>query len=107
MTNWRRACVPDGTFFFTLATADRASILTTSLGRATLREVLVDRHLRWPFDVEAIVLMPDHLHALWQLPAGDADYSKRSGWLKKEFTRRWLARGGGELSVYGEIAGAL
>jgi putative transposase len=36
------------------------------------------------------VLLPDHLHAIWALPEGDANFSRRWAWLKREFTRRWL-----------------
>ena len=48
---------------------------------------------------DAIVILPDHLHAIWTLPPGDADYSQRWGWIKKEFTKRWLALGEAEVSV--------
>jgi putative transposase len=99
MTNWRRAQVPGGTYFFTLVTAERAPILITPLGRSLLREVTIACRQRWPFDIEAVVLLPDHLHALWRLPAGDSEYSKRWGWLKKEFTKRWLSGGGSEQLV--------
>lgn len=99
MTNWRRAQVPGGTFFFTLVTEDRAPILTTPRARSLLREVTLECRRQWPFEIEAVVLMPDHLHAVWRLPEGDSDYSKRWGWLKKEFTKRWLAGGGTERPV--------
>ncbi len=52
--------------------------------------------LRYPVDVVAIVLLPDHLHALWTLPAADDRYSMRWNWIKREFTRAWLALGGVE-----------
>ncbi|MDA0835068.1 MAG: transposase [Planctomycetota bacterium] len=44
----------------------------------------------------AIVLLPDHLHAIWSLPRGDADFSTRWSWIKKEFTKRWLSAGHAE-----------
>ena len=40
------------------------------------------------------VLLPDHLHAIWSLLPGDSEYSKRWGWIKKEFAKEWLAGGG-------------
>jgi putative transposase len=43
-----------------------------------------------------MVLLPDHLHTIWQLPDGDDDYSRRWAFLKKEFTKEWLASGGQE-----------
>jgi putative transposase len=42
---------------------------------------------RHPFRIEAIVVMPDHLHTLWTLPEGDADYSKRWNLIKGHFSR--------------------
>jgi putative transposase len=50
--------------------------------------------MRWPVTVNAIVLLPEHLHTIWTLPPGDAGYPKRWGWLKKEFTKSWLQIGG-------------
>ena len=49
--------------------------------------------------IDAIVLLPDHWHMMWTLPRGDTEYSKRIGWIKKEFTKRWLESGGSENSV--------
>jgi putative transposase len=54
---------------------------------------------RWPFEINAIVLLPDHWHTIWTLPHGDTEYSTRIGWLKKEFTKNWLAIGGVEGGV--------
>ncbi|HVU90550.1 MAG TPA: transposase, partial [Pirellulales bacterium] len=43
--------------------------------------------------------LPDHFHTLWTLPASDASYSRRLGWIKKEFTKSWLAQGGDEMPI--------
>lgn len=43
-----------------------------------------------------MVLLDDHLHAIWTLPDGDTRYSARWGWIKKEFTKAYLAAGGEE-----------
>jgi putative transposase len=47
-----------------------------------------------PFDLVAISLMPDHLHAVWTLPPGDCDYPTRWAQIKEAFTRCFLASGG-------------
>jgi len=52
--------------------------------------------MRWPFQIDAVVLLPDHLHAIWSLPRDDTSYSTRWAWIKKEFTKTWLALGGTE-----------
>lgn len=51
------------------------------------------------FETVAIVLLPDHLHAVWTLPQGDNDYSTRWKQIKDKFTQDWLAAGGSELPV--------
>lgn len=93
MSNYRRARVPGGSYFFTLVTHDRRSILTNENTRAALRAAIQAVREEHPFVVEAWVLLPDHLHCLWRLP--DDDYSLR--WAKiKRFTRHHLGLSVGE-----------
>jgi putative transposase len=99
LPNYRRAYMPGGMFFFTLVTEGRARILTDPTARRLLRSAFVGCRKRWPFEVEAIVLLPDHLHTIWSLPYGDSAYSRRWGWIKKEFTKSWIAEGGAEEAV--------
>jgi putative transposase len=96
MPDFRRLYVHGGTYFFTLVTEGRAPILCDPIARRTLRDALTACQERWPFRVEAIVLLPDHLHSLWTMPDGDFDFSTRWAWIKKEFTKGWLANGGAE-----------
>ena len=98
MPQYRRNFVPGGTYFFTVATAQRRAILTTDLGRECLHEALKDVHRRSPFDLVAIVLLPDHLHAVWTLPPGDVEYPTRWRQIKEQFTRSYLGRGGTEIT---------
>jgi len=60
--------------------------------RASIQTVREDR----PFDIRALVLLPDHLHTICTLPQGEEDYSIRWSAIKAEFTRDWLASGGWE-----------
>jgi putative transposase len=96
MPNYRRCRAEGGTYFFTVVTEGRIPFLCEPRARALLRRCLRDCRERWPFHLDAIVLLPDHLHAIWTLPLREADYSKRWGWLKKEFTKAWLVDGGRE-----------
>lgn len=89
MPNYRRAYRPGGTFFFTLVTADRRPFLVTPAARACLHDAIADTRALNPFELDAIVLLPDHLHAIWTLPDGDADFSKRWRLIKARFTRRF------------------
>jgi putative transposase len=50
----------------------------------------------YPFEVTAIVLLPDHCHTVWTLPRGDDRYAMRWRRIKEEFTRAWIAGGGSE-----------
>jgi len=86
VSSYRRSCMAGGAYFFTVTLADRrASTLTERIEslRATYRTVA--RAL--PFETIAICVMPDHLHALWQLPPGDADFSGRWNRIKVSFSR--------------------
>lgn len=41
---------------------------------------------RHPFTIDAAVVLPDHLHAIWTLPAGDADFATRWRLIKSAFS---------------------
>jgi putative transposase len=73
MVLYRRNFVPGGTFFFTVTLVDRRSTLLidrVDMLRAAFRVARRER----PFTVDAIVIVPDHLHALMTLPMDDADF---------------------------------
>ncbi len=99
MPDYRRAFVPGGTFFFTLVTDQRRPLFQQESARSLLGQVIRECQQRWPFTINAIVLLPEHLHSIWSLPSGDSDYSKRWGWIKKEFTKRWLDAGATESKI--------
>ncbi len=94
MPNWRRAIVPGGTFFFTIVTDQRRPIFQSAVARTLLGRIMRECQATHPFEVLAIALLPDHLHAIWSLPSGDTAYSARWQWIKTQFTQRWLAQGG-------------
>jgi putative transposase len=73
MTNYRRNFVPGGSYFFTVNLADRSSRLLTD-HVDLLRTAFRYTRVRHAFMVDAIVILPDHLHAIWSLPEGDADF---------------------------------
>jgi putative transposase len=97
MPDYRRNYVPGGTYFFTCVTHQRRPILTTALGRSCLREALRKIQDDHPFEIIAIVLLPDHWHSVWTLPPGDDRYPTRWMRIKEEFTEAWLRGGGSEL----------
>ena len=90
MTNYRRNFVPGGSYFFTVNLADRRSRLLTEnidLLRAAFRYAR-GRH---PFAIDAIVVLPDHMHAIWTLPEGDFDFALRLRLIKSTFSRGFPA----------------
>jgi putative transposase len=86
VSDYRRNFVPGGSFFFTVNLADRHSQrLIESID--SLRRAFRHVRARHPFTLDAIVVMPEHLHAIWTLPVGDADYSTRWQLIKAVFSR--------------------
>lgn len=95
MSNYRRAFLPGGIFFFTVVTHDRNPLFycgeRIEVLRAAFRKVKAVR----PFHIDAIVVLPDHLHCIWHLPEGDSDFSSRWREIKKAASREIDARTGG------------
>lgn len=86
MSSYRRSVLPGATYFFTVNLADRRStLLTTHI--TILREAFRYVCNRHPFDVDAIVILPEHLHAIWTLAHDDADYATRWRLIKGHFSR--------------------
>ncbi len=86
MVRYRRNYVPGGTWFFTVTLADRgADLLVRHID--LLRDAFREQKRTRPFLVVAIVVLPEHLHAVLTLPAGDADYPARWRGIKTRFTR--------------------
>ncbi len=89
MPEYRRSFLPGGTFFFTIVTYHRKSILTSQKAREILHSAMEDVNRRYPFSMDAICLLPDHIHCIWTLPEGDTNYSIRWGEIKKQFTKSY------------------
>jgi putative transposase len=99
MADYRRWRVVGGTYFFTVVAHSRAPLFADPVAKRLLGEKFRACQKRWPFEVPAMVLLPEHLHAIWSLPPGDANFARRWAWIKKEFTKAWLASGGTEQRV--------
>jgi putative transposase len=93
MPNYRRNDVAGSVYFFTPATLDRSPLLTTDLGRTSLRNAIHTVQKNYPFELFATVLLPDHWHSVWILPEGDDRSPLRWRRIKEEFTRAWLEGG--------------
>ena len=87
MSNYRRTRAAGGTFFFTLVSYRRQSILCDAPMRAALREAIQAAQHSKPFTIDAWVLLPDHLHCIWTLPPDDGDFSARWSLIKCAVSR--------------------
>jgi putative transposase len=86
MPRYRRAIIPGGAFFFTVAIADREDdLLVRHVDR--LRDIYQMVSKRLLFETIAICILPDHLHAIWSLPEKDSDFSSRWSLIKSGFSR--------------------
>ena len=84
---YRRAKVAGGTYFFTVNLAERSRTLLVD-HVDTLRMVIREVKAHHPFHIDAMVILPDHLHAIWTLPEGDCGYPTRWTLIKAGFSRR-------------------
>lgn len=110
MSNYRRPKRPGATVFFTVNLADQSSRLLTQ-EIATLRMAVAQTRAKRPFAVDAWVVLPNHMHCVWTLPVGDADYSNRMGEIKGRFSRMvrrsWPAPTRQIKNAHGVVAGRI
>jgi putative transposase len=85
MVRYRRNFVAGGTYFFTVTLADRSSTALVEHIDA-LRAAVRTTKAAHPFTIDAVVVLPDHLHIVMTLPAGDANFSSRLSLIKRRFT---------------------
>jgi putative transposase len=86
MPNYRRAYVPGGCWFFTVNLLERRqSLLVDHID--LLRESVGRTRHKYPFEIDAFVVLPDHMHAIWMLPPDDADFSVRWRLIKTAFAK--------------------
>ena len=76
MTDYRRAWRPGATWFFTANLSDRTSALLVDRIDA-LRDAFRYTLRGHPFRVDALCVLPDHLHAVLTLPTEQADFAVR------------------------------
>jgi putative transposase len=98
---YRRVRIEGATYFFTVVTHQRRPLFRDPALINLFDDASEKIRARHPFEIDAQVVLPDHLHALWTLPEGDADYSKRWRLIKEAFTRSYLkSASNGERKVW-------
>src|ERR1700674_3853097 len=86
MPNYRRAFLFGGCWFYTVNLLDRRQSLLVDHSDA-LRSAFAATRKHYPFDIAAIVVLPEHLHAVWTLPPDEADFSTRWRLIKTPFAK--------------------
>lgn len=102
--NYIRPRVTGARIFFTIALADRGSdLLVREVAR--LRETVRETRAERPFGIDAWVLLPDHLHAMWTPPEGDAEFSTRWARSRRGSAEACVGRGSPRRPSAGRMAG--
>ncbi|MBN3873698.1 MAG: transposase [Nostoc sp. JL33] len=99
MMEYRRAKIEGGTFFFTVVTHNRREFLCNAKNILLLRQAFREVMSKSPFIVDAIVILPNHIHCIWTLPPGDSDFSDRWRLIKNYFTHHCDIQYQGKISV--------
>lgn len=88
MALYKRNYEKGGTYFFTVVAYKRQKIFvgpSIDILRTCFKNIIQQA----PFVIEAIVVLPDHLHVIWQLPDGDKDFSTRWKKIKTDFSIKY------------------
>ncbi|MBK1724912.1 REP-associated tyrosine transposase [Thiocystis violacea] len=88
MSDYRRCFVKGGCYFFTVVSHRRRPLFDTDGRVELLRQAMREVKGARPFEIQAMVVMPDHVHAVWQLPDGDSDFLRRWRDIKHHVSRR-------------------
>ena len=92
MAAFRRALTPGATYFFTVVTYRRAPVLVRPEWLDALRQSVRSVRVALPFKIVAWAILPDHLHCIWRLPEGDADYARRWSLIKRKVSQATAGR---------------
>jgi putative transposase len=84
---YRRVLEAGATYFFTLVTHQREPLFANDGHVQRWHAAVTAVQRKRPFTIEAEVILPDHVHMMWTLPEGNADYATRIRLAKTAFTR--------------------
>ena len=97
MSDYRRNYQAGGTYFFTVVMYKRQRIFNDDAVVELLREAFKAVRAELPFTIDAMVILPDHLHCIWTLQEHDTDFSTRWKKIKTHFTKTYKRRMGGDI----------
>ncbi len=87
MSNYRRNFQSGATYFFTVNLLQRKNNDLLIRHINTLRQSVVYVKRKYPFEILGFVVLPEHLHAIWQMPLDDSDFSLRWRLIKSHFSK--------------------
>jgi len=99
MPDYKRWFRTGGIYFFTVVTYNRRKIFRAAGARTSLHRVISEVQASHPFEILGVVLLPDHCHCIWKMPANDNNFSMRWRLIKRRFTKLWLSCGGQDVPV--------
>jgi putative transposase len=86
---YRRTYQRGGCYFFTQVTKNRKPIFGNAENIALLRKAFIHVKQKYPFEIDAAVILPDHLHCIWRMPEDDHDFSRRWRLIKTWCTKHY------------------
>ena len=98
--DYRRVWQTGGCYFFTVVTHQRQNLLIQKDYIQFLREAFQHIHKKRPFTIDAIVVLPDHLHCIWRLPDNDADYATRWRLIKHFVSSKINKKHGNKIKIW-------
>ena len=91
MRTYKRVWIPGGYYFFTVNLAERNDTTLLIDKIHLLRRAFKNVQSSYPFVMDAVVVLPDHLHCVWRLPKGDGRFDLRWSLIKTTFSRSLIA----------------
>ena len=77
MSKYRRLFMKGGFYFFTVVTYNRQHLFSNEIALNRLKASFRYAIKNNPFKIYGLVILPDHLHCIWQLPENDDNFSIR------------------------------
>ena len=87
MSQYQRYYCPGGQYFFTVVTYQRQPLFEKPMHIELLKQSMRKVQRQYPFKIDALVILPFHLHCLWKIPHHDSDFSSRWRLIKHYFSR--------------------
>ena len=82
MSDYHRLLMKGGSYFFTVVTHNREPLLDHEVALNRLKAAFRYAIRKHPFKITGLIILPDHLHCIWQLPENEDNFSIRWSLIK-------------------------